>query len=163
MPTDTLTPAVAAKELQAPRNPRGTFQKVPGKTSPWYVRYVDAQGRFRREKAGTKSAAIDLYRKRKLEALEGKKLPEKLRRATVPFSEIAKDALAYSKANKLSHSDDESRMETLLDWFREYPAEGISAQDIERRFEQKDWSPATMNRYRALLSLTYRLRSETAR
>lgn len=48
-------------------------------------------------------------------------------------------------------------METLLGWFREYPAEGIMVQDIERRFEQRDWSPATTNRYRALLSLTYRL------
>jgi site-specific recombinase XerD len=139
------------------RKERGVFQKVPGKNSPWWIRYVDAQGRFRREKAGTKSAAIDLYRKRKNDALEGKKLPEKLRRATVTFAEIAKDALAYSKANKLSYSDDVSRMETLLLWFREYPAEGITAQDIERRFEQQTWKPATMNRQRALLSLTYRL------
>jgi site-specific recombinase XerD len=48
-------------------------------------------------------------------------------------------------------------METLLGWFREYPAESITARDIERRFEQEKWSPATVNRYRALLSLTYRL------
>jgi integrase len=47
-------------------------------------------------------------------------------------------------------------METLLGWFREYPAESIT-QDVERRFEQEKWSPATFNRYRALLSLTYRL------
>jgi site-specific recombinase XerD len=46
----------------------------------------------------------------------------------------------------------------LLHWFREYPAEAITPQDIERRFQQKKkWSPATANRYRALLSLTYRL------
>lgn len=155
MDTDTLTEAKA--ETKARRNPRGLYQKEPTKASPWWIRYVDAQGRFRREKAGTKGAAIDLYRKRKNEALEGKKLPEKLRRATVSFAEIAKDALAYSKANKLSYSDDVSRMETLLLWFREYPAEGITAQDIERRFEQQTWAPATMNRQRALISLTYRL------
>jgi site-specific recombinase XerD len=142
---------------KARRNPRGVYQKGRGKNSPWWVRYVDTQGRFRREKAGTKGAAIDLYRKRKNEALEGKKLPEKLRRATVSLAEIAKDALAYSKANKLSYSDDVSRMETLLRWFRESPAEGITAQDIERRLEQQTWTPATINRQRALLSLTYRL------
>jgi len=156
MATNALV-VIGPKIEKQRRNPRGVFQKVAGKDSPWWIRYIDAQGRFRREKAGTKSAAIDLYRKRKNEALEGKKLPEKLRRATVSFAEIAKDALAYSETNKLSFSDDKSRMETLLGWFREYPAEGISAQDIERRFEQQDWSPATMNRYRALLSLTYRL------
>jgi len=84
-------------------NPRGVFQKVPGKKSPWWICSWNALGRKRREKAGTKSAAIDLYRKRKNEALEGKNLPEKIRRATVSFSEIARDALAYSKTNKLSY------------------------------------------------------------
>jgi len=42
-----------------------------------------------------------------------------------------------------------------LGWFREHRAEAISAQGIERRFQQQEWSPATANRYRALLSLTY--------
>jgi integrase len=156
MQTNSLVLADATSETKARRNPRGVFEKVPG-SGEWWICYWDYQGRKRREKVGTKSNAILLYRKRKTEALQGKKLPEKLRRATVTFAEIAKDALTYSKANKLSFSDDESRMETLLSWFREYPAEGIAAQDIERRFEQQDWSPATMNRYRALLSLTYRL------
>jgi integrase len=138
------------------RNPRGVFEKAPG-SGEWWIRYVDASGRYGREKAGTKSAAINLVRKRKMGAFEGKKLPEKLRRATVSFAEIASDALTYSKENKLSYSDDVCRMETLLRWFREYPAEGITPQNIERRFAQQDWSPATANRYRALLSLTYRL------
>jgi site-specific recombinase XerD len=133
---------------------RGVFERKPGE---WWIRYTDAQGRYRREKAGTKGAAIDLYRKRKTDALIGKKLPEKLRRATVTFADIARDALAYSKANKLSFRNDACRMETVLGWFREYPADAITAQDIERRFEQQEWSPATANRYRALLSLTYRL------
>jgi site-specific recombinase XerD len=157
MQTDTLALTDVTNQRKTRRNPRGVFQKVTGKNSPWWICFWDAQGRKRREKAGTKSAAIDLYRKRKNEALEGKKLPDKLRRATVSFAEIAKDALAYSKANKLSHRTDKVRMETLLSWFREYPAESITPQDIERRFEQEKWSPATINRHRALLSLTYRL------
>jgi integrase len=155
MATNTLI-LNGPKAPTARRNPRGVYEKYPS-SGEWWICYWDAQGRKRREKAGTKSNAIDLYRKRKNEALQGKKLPEKLRRAAVSFAEIAKDSLAYSMANKLSYGHDEARMETLLDWFREYPAEGITAQDIERRFEQMEWSPATMNRYRALLSLTYRL------
>lgn len=107
------------------RNPRGVYEKVHG-SGEWWICYWDAQGRKRREKVGTKSNAILLYRKRKTEALQGKKLPEKLRRATVSFAEIAKDALAYSKVNKLSHYSDTIRMETLLAWFREYPAESIT-------------------------------------
>jgi len=135
---------------------RGVFEKIPG-SGIWWIRYTDSQGRYRREKAGTKGMAIDLYRKRKTEALAGKKLPEKLRRATVTFADIAKDALAYSKQYKRDYRHDAGRMETLLAWFREYSAEAITAQDVERRFAQQEWSPATCNRMRALLSLTYRL------
>ena len=102
---------------------------------------------------------MDLYHKRKTQAFEGKKLPEKLRRATVTFAEIARDALTYSKVHKAasSYRCDAGRMEVLLGWFREYPAESITAQDIERQFQKQEWAPATPNHYRALLSLTYRL------
>jgi len=134
------------------------FEKIPG-SGIWWIRFIDAQGRFRREKAGTKGMAIDLYRKRKMAALEGRKLPERLRRASVSFASIAQDALAYSKVHKAqtSYRCDAGRMEILLSWFRECPAESIAAQDIERRFQKQEWASATANRYRALLSLTYRL------
>jgi site-specific recombinase XerD len=150
--TPVVTETKAATKKR--RNPRGVFGRKPGE---WWICYWDAQGRKRREKAGTKGNAIDLYRKRKVEALTGKKLPEKLRRATVSFAEIARETLRFSKTNKLSYRNDKCRMETLLSWFREYPADAITANDIERRFETQDWSPATINRYRALLSLTFRL------
>ncbi len=139
---------------------RGIFEKLPG-SGIWWIRYVDAQGRFRREKAGTKSAAHMLYRKRKTEALEGKKLPEKLRRATITFAEIARDALAYSKAHKRTYQDDVQRMERMLGWFRDRSADSLTPQEIERHFEerieQEGWAPSTVNHYRSLLSLTYRL------
>lgn len=158
METETQVIALPQAARKKGRNTRGVFEKVPG-SNVWWIRYTDAQGRFRREKAGTKGMAIDLYRKRKTEALAGKKMPEKLRRATVTFAEIARDALAYSKVHKAatSYRCDAGRMEVLLGWFREYPAESITAQDIERQFQKQEWAPATPNRYRALLSLTYRL------
>jgi integrase len=158
METDTLIVAPSKATRKKARNARGVFEKVPG-SGIWWIRYFDAQSRFRREKAGTKGMAIDLYRKRKVEALEGKKLPERLRRPTVTFAEIARDALAYSKIHKAgtSYRCDAGRMEVLLGWFRERPAESVTAQDIERQFQKQDWSPATCNRYRALLSFTYRL------
>jgi len=161
MQTNTLALLDAMDEAKTRRNPRGVFQKVPGKYSPWWIRYTDAQGRFRREKAGTKSAAIDLYRKRKNEALEGKKLPDKLRRAAVSFKDISKDALAYSKTNKRSYRDDEYRMKQLVDWFGPRVADSITPQEIERTLadtaELRKWCPATSNRHRSLLSMTYRL------
>lgn len=135
--------------------PRGMFEKQPG-SGIWWIRYVDAQGRYRREKAGTKTAAIALYHKRKQEALEGRKLPE-LRRRTVSFGELAADALAYSRQHKRSYQDDAERMVRFLAWWKDKPAESITPGEIEQRFFDQDWAPATVNRYRALLSLTYNL------
>jgi site-specific recombinase XerD len=156
MHTNDLVEANKKTSRRERPNPRGVFEKLPG-SGEWWICFWDSQGRKRREKAGTKGNAIDLYRKRKTEALTGKKLPEKLRQPTVSFAEIAKDALAYSKAHKLSYRNDCCRMETLLGWFREYPVDTITAQDIEKRFSKQKWASATANRYRALLSLTYRL------
>ena len=80
---------------------RGTYEKSPG-SGVWWIRYVDAQGHLGREKAGTN--AILLYRKRKQEALEGCKLPEKLRRAPVPtladFSKRFLDAIRIRCSTK---------------------------------------------------------------
>lgn len=135
---------------------RGLFEKVPA-SGQWWIRYADASGRIRREKVGSKRAAEDLYRKRKTQILEGKKLPEKLRQRQVTFREIADDALAYSRVHKRSYRDDEYRMATLLEWFGSRVAESVTPQDIEQRFEAETWAPATCNRYRALLSFTYRI------
>jgi len=138
---------------------RGVYEKVPG-SNQWWIRYADATGRIRREKAGRKSAAIDLYRKRKTETLEGKKLPEKFRRGKVSFAEVARDTLEYSRATKVpdAYRIDRWHMETILGWFRERGAEEVNPQDIERRLNEiaeEGRKPATVNRYRALLSLVY--------
>lgn len=78
---------------------RGVYEKFPG-SGTWWIRYADTMGRLRREKAGTKSAALSLYRKRKTEALQGKKLPESLRTPAVRFAELAHDALVYSNTHQ---------------------------------------------------------------
>ena len=138
---------------------RGIYEKVPG-SGVWWVRYSDATGRIRREKAGLKQTAETLYRKRKTEVLQGKKLPES-RKRMASFGELTKDALDYSKAHKRSYKDDKWRFEKLRKHFGDRPADGITPQDIERylaaKIEHDKWAPATANRCRALLSLAFRL------
>lgn len=137
---------------------RGVFEKVTG-SGVWWIQYFDAQGRRRREKAGLKSIAGILYRKRKTEALEGKKLPEKLRARLVRFSELAEDALEYCSANNRGWQTDRCRIEYLLREFGNQPAE-IPIDDVRRCFSGQDWTPATFNRYKSMLSLIYRLGME---
>ncbi len=141
------------------RKQRGLYEKVPG-SGVWWIRYADSTGRIRREKAGVKSAARTLYEKRKTEVLQDKKLPEK-RKRMVSFEELVRDVLSYSKAHKRSYSDDVYRFGKIRNYFGDRPVDRITAQDIEQflavGFEQNAWAPATANRYRALLSLAFRL------
>jgi site-specific recombinase XerD len=82
----------------------------------------------------------------------------------VSFAEIARDTLAYSKAHKRTYHDDVIRMEPLLARFRERAADSITAQELEQHLsqtaEQNEWAPATVNRYRELISLVFRLAIE---
>ena len=141
---------------------RGIFEKVKGSGEYW-IRYADETCKIRREKAGSKSFAKDLLASRKAAVLEGRKLPT-LRKKGVTFGQIANDALGYSRTHKLSASDDEQRMELLLEWFGNAPADSLKPLDIQRKLiaakETRNWTEATFNRYRSLISLAYRIAVE---
>jgi integrase len=67
--------------------------------------------------------------------------------------------LAYSKEKKRSYYDDQYRLEKVRGWFGETPAGAIKARDIEARLQglaDDDLAPATVNRFRALISLIFR-------
>jgi integrase len=148
-----------ARRARAGKPDRGIFEKVPG-SGIWWIRYVDAQGRYRREKAGTWGSADKLLTKRKSEALQGKKLPETLRRRVVLFGEIGDDALAYSRGHKRSYRDDESRMKRLKEWFGSREAESLTGPEMEERLSgvaaAEGLAASTYNHYRSLLMLAYR-------
>ncbi len=142
---------------------RGVYEKVPG-SDIWWIHFTDADGRRRREIAGTKGNAITLLEKRKTGALEGKKLPEKLRARAITFRQIADAALEESRQRKRSHRNDVTRMAPLVEQFGNRPAESILLEDFEnflsKQTEEREWAIATRNRYIALLKLTYRLAEE---
>jgi site-specific recombinase XerD len=139
---------------------RGVYERPKG-SNIWWICYHDAKGKKRREKVGRLSAAIELYRKRKTEVLERKKLPEKFRAKPVSFGQIAADALVYSRNHKASYEHDEMRLKRMLKTFKDHPADAITPQQISRWLEaqtdEHEWEPATFNRYRALFSLVFKL------
>ncbi len=134
---------------------RGIFEKMPG-SGEWWIRYADPAGRIRYEKVGGYDSAKVRYERRKDEVREGS-WRERRQRRRVLFREIAADALGYADLHKRSKRNDHSRMRKLKEWFSERPADSITPTEIEDRFESDKWSAATWNRYRALLSLAYRL------
>jgi integrase len=147
------------KHTRKAKPKRGIFEKVPG-SGIWWIRFVDGEGRYRREKAGTWANAEKLLIKRKNEALQGKKLPETLRRRFVSFAEIANDAVAYSRKHKRSYRDDESRAKRLKEWFGNREAESLTGPEMEKHLSDvatsEEWACSTYNHYRSLLMLVYR-------
>jgi integrase len=141
---------------------RGVFEKVPG-SDVWSIQYFDASGRRRREKAGRRSDAITLLNKRKTEKLQRKKLPENLRAKPVTFGELTDDAVEHSKAENGERSTKELalKFEKLKSVFGSRVAEEISKQEIVRWLvataSERDWAPATKNRWQAAISLAFRV------
>jgi integrase len=135
---------------------RGIFEKEMG-SGLWWIRFADATGRIRREKVGTFEEAQARLKIRKEEAELGSLPRLAWRRRPVSFRRIAEDALAYADQHKRSAGDDHIRMGKLLEWFGNSPADSITPRQMELRFQGQNWTFATWNRYRALLSLTYRL------
>ena len=80
------------------------------------------------------------------------------------FGDLADDALEYSEAHKRSYRMDQYRMKPLKDEFGAQQADKITPQDLERWLsdcaDENDWNPATINRFKALLSLVFRLGME---
>ncbi len=145
-----------SRTRQARKTPRGIFLK----RGSYWIAYVDAHGRYRREKAGTLAIAKNLRSKRSLEALQMKKFPESLRRPVVSFAEIADDAIEYSRAHKRSFRSDEIIKRNVADWFGGQAADSLLGTDIELRLEAegqaREWAASTFNHYRAFMMLAYR-------
>ena len=143
---------------QSTKRVRGVFEKEPG-SGVWWIRFIDAEGALRREKVGSKSAAITLYRKRKTDAMEGKKLPKKLRTRKVLFGELADDYLEYAKANNEGWKADKDRIATLKAAFGNRPST-IEIADLREWFNEQEWKPATYNRCRTVLRSIFKLAIE---
>jgi len=152
-------PEAKTRRARAGKPDRGIFEKVRG-SGIWWIRYVDSQGRYRREKAGLWGIADKLLSKRKTEALNGKKLPE-LRRRTILFSELADDAIKYIEGRYARPADDVARMKLLKDRLPNRAADSITAYEIQNLLEalaaERKWSSSSRNHHHNLLSLAYRL------
>jgi len=138
---------------------RGVYEKEPG-SGIWWIRYVDGSGRYRREKVGAYSLAVKLLDKRRGEAVQGKKLPETLRRRMVPFTELADDAIRYIEKRYARPSDDVARVKLLKEHFAG-AADAMTPGQVESVLdaltEEKGWSASSRNHHHNLISLSYRL------
>ena len=139
---------------------RGIFEKVLG-SGEWWIRYADAAGRIRREKAGTWTAARNLYIKRKAEVLQGRKLPEKLRQRPVTFADLAQAARADIERRHRRTRDSLTHLTRAVDWFGAREAVLLIPSEIEAKLsavaDTEGWASSTYNHHLNAISLAYRL------
>jgi integrase len=137
--------------------PRGVYEKVPGSKVYW-IRYSDEDGTRHWEKCGNLSAAKDRLAIRQAEKLEGRQPQRPL---AVPFGTLLDDAIAYAKAQNSSAQDLQWKLEAIRPQFGYTPARKITQSDIlawlEEQTEEREWSPASRNRYQAAWSLVFRV------
>ncbi|MGD0940151.1 MAG: site-specific integrase [Terracidiphilus sp.] len=131
---------------------RGVFER-PKESGIWWINYY-VNGKQHREKAGNRSAAIDLYRARKADAWRGIKLPE-LRNGKVTLSVLIDDALKYARNHNKSVRDYECKAEIVREAMGAEAAAEITPQQIDT-WLGKFKTNATANRYKAFLSLIFR-------
>jgi integrase len=132
---------------------RGIFERPKGSGLWWINFYQD--GKQHREKVGARSAAIDLYRIRKADARRGIKLPD-LRNGKLTLSALIDGALEFARTHNKSVRDYECKARILREAMGTRIASEITPQDIDRWLSKRCKTPATVNRYRAFLSLIYR-------
>lgn len=141
---------------------RGIFERIKG-SGIWWIRWTDADGRKRREKAGTRGNAEKLLAKRHMQKLERAKLPENLRARAVTFRELCEDALVHSRAENTEKQtyELELRINQLLPAFGSRAADSIRKNEIvtwltEQAAERK-WAASSRNRWQATFSLVFRV------
>jgi hypothetical protein len=108
------------------------YERVPG-SGVWWIRWTDSNGKLHREKVGRRSDAITLIAKRRTEAIQKKKLPEKFR-VKITFNSLCDDAIEHSKATnntKVTH-DLELKVAKLRPAFGTLDAATITKQDVVR-------------------------------
>ena len=146
---------MAAKK--APAKVRGVYEREQG-SGIWWIRY-EVEGKPKREKVGRRSDAIALYQKRKADLRIGLKLPDNLRQRAVSVGELGRDAIQwYKDHSKRDVYTFSNRMELIIRELGGRSADSLKPKEIEDWLARHtEWSPATKNRYKTVLSKAFQL------
>jgi|ERR1035437_141523 integrase len=146
-----------ARNLSTEKKVRGVFEKDPvNRPGEWWVRWTDTEGKLHREKEGTKTAARSAYIRHKNEAREGKIVPVLRNTKKVTLNNLIDLVLKHTAEHK-SARDYVVKAGILREGLGNRPAAEITPQELDEWLDRRKVSAATRNRYKAFLSLAYRL------
>jgi site-specific recombinase XerD len=147
-----------------PRKPRekkhrGVFERESG-SGIWWVRFVDLDGKRKSRCIGTFNDAVDFYEGQKVRIRKGVIAPVVSHRG-IRYGVLLDDALTYSKTSHRDQRVFAQRVEVTREQFGNRIAETITPADISEWFtamtDERTWTPATVNRYRAAMSKAFKI------
>ena len=143
------------RNLSTEKKVRGVYEKHPG-SGEWWVRWTDSEGKLRRQKVGRKSAALEAYRKHKDEARQGKIVPVLRSGKKVILHDLI-DLVLKDTVDHKSRRDYVVKAGIVGSELGNCPAEEVTPAEIDEWLNGRGKSAATANRYKAFLSLCYKL------
>lgn len=141
--------------------PRGIYKLDPN-SKMHHIRYTDALGRTRREKAGSLRMAEDLLVKRQIDVLRYK-IPGHRNRVGIRMSELIDDAINHAFANNdpTAARDLQLKFNRIKADFGDKQVALVTRDDISRWLDEqtaaRSWKPSSRNRYQSAFSLMFRL------
>lgn len=135
---------------------RGIFEKPLG-SGVWWIRYRDEHGHEKRESAGAKSVARDLYNKRRAEARERHLFPPPPPVNPITVKALVEDVLARLKGQMRSWREYDRAGRVWIEAFGGKLLREVTPGDIERWRAARSGAPATANRHLAFLKRCYNL------
>jgi site-specific recombinase XerD len=141
------------------RKHRGVFERQKG-SNIWWARFVDVDGKRRARCVGTFSDAVNFYEEQKVRIRKRIIQPVPSQRG-IRYKQLVDDAIKRSAEDRSDHRNFVQRLKTTVEQFGHRLADGIAPSEIAEWFDlmedERGWSPATINRYRAAMSKVYKL------
>jgi integrase len=144
-----------ARNLSTEKRIRGVYEKISG-SGEWWVRWTDSEGQLHRQKAGSKGTALAAYKKHKNEAREGKIVPVLRNTKKVTLHDLIELVLKHTVDHK-SARDYVVKAGIVRKDLGNFPAAEITPQELDEWLDSRHTAAATRNRYKAFLSLCYKL------
>ncbi len=125
----------------------------------YWIRFTDTNGKEVRESTHSrnKKDAEKLRAKRLTEVMEGKNHPSESSVNPLSFSQLAERYLEYC-SHTPSYALKKSRLRTLSHFFTNLQSNALNVSQLEqciKHLRSQGLSPATINRYRAIISHMY--------
>jgi integrase len=133
---------------------RGVYEREAG-SGVWWICYKQ-DGVRHREKVGRRGDAIALYQQRKSALRAGAKLPANMRTKGVSVGQLLDDVLEHVAKHK-DLRNYKSRAAILQAGLGGQAAAALTPLELTRWLDKQCNTPATFNRYKALISLAYKV------